>query len=253
MKKNEVRTIECKLCVREAAQDASGGKPIIGGTAIVFNSLSEVLDDWGERFREIILPDACTADFLGSQDVKLNLLHEREMTIARCNKGVGSLRLMVDEEGVNFELEANTESPIVAHAVAMIADGTYSGCSFEFEPMDYDIGETPEGEVLITHKKFKRVTAITIGMDPAYSATNVNVRECKGNADGREGGNDGEKDCKGGEGSCDEPEMCRGCKKKAECQKGDAEQAECQKKSEEAKDAEERERVIKYIQMDIDC
>ena len=105
-KKIEIRTLDCKLSVREAAPDAQGESRTITGTAIVFNAESEVLDDWGERFREIIRPEACTMEFLNSQDIKMNMLHDRALTIARCNKGEGSLRLSVDEKGVNFEFEA---------------------------------------------------------------------------------------------------------------------------------------------------
>ena len=36
---------------------------------------SEVLDDWGTKFREVILPEAATMAFLNSQDIKMNLLH----------------------------------------------------------------------------------------------------------------------------------------------------------------------------------
>ena len=72
-KKREVRTIACELAIREAPQNAQGESRTITGTAIVFNKESEVLDDWGEEFREMILPEACTAGFLQSQDIKLNL------------------------------------------------------------------------------------------------------------------------------------------------------------------------------------
>ena len=53
--KREIRTLECKLSVREAAPDAEGESRVITGTAIVFNAESEVLDDWGMRFREATL------------------------------------------------------------------------------------------------------------------------------------------------------------------------------------------------------
>ena len=79
--------MECQLSIREAAPDGtpdSESRTIVG-TAIVFNSESEILDDWGQKFREVILPEACTMEFLNSQDIKMNLLHERELTIARCN------------------------------------------------------------------------------------------------------------------------------------------------------------------------
>ena len=105
-KKIEIRTLDCKLCVREAAPDAQGESRTIVGTAIVFDAESEVLDGWGYRFREVIKPEACTMEFLNSQDIKMNMLHDRDLTLARCNKGTGSLRLSVDDKGVNFEFEA---------------------------------------------------------------------------------------------------------------------------------------------------
>lgn len=44
-------------------------------------------DYWGDKYRETIKPSACTKEFLESQDIKLNLLHKREMSIARSNCG----------------------------------------------------------------------------------------------------------------------------------------------------------------------
>ena len=151
-KKREIRTIDCQLAIREAAEGQEGESRTITGRAIVFNAESEVLDDWGERFREVILPEAVTMEFLNTQDVKMNMLHERELTIARCNKGVGSLRMAVDEQGVTFEFEA-PNCDIGDRCLEMVRRGDYSGCSFEF------------------------LSALTIGMDPAYRQTSVNARE----------------------------------------------------------------------------
>ena len=174
-KKREIRTIPCKLAVRELAPDAEGESRTIVGTAIVFNAESEVLDDWGERFREIIRPEACTMEFLNSQDIKMNMLHDRALTIARCNKGEGSLRLSVDEKGVNFEFEA-PKCDIGDRCLEMVKRGDYSGCSFEFWPGDYD--KIVDGnDVTNIHKRFEFISALTIGMDPAYRQTTVNVRE----------------------------------------------------------------------------
>ena len=176
-KKIEIRTLDCKLSVRETAPDAQGESRTITGTAIVFDAESEVLDDWGYRFREVIKPEACTMEFLNSQDIKLNMLHDRDLTLARCNKGTGSLRLSVDEKGVNFEFEA-PKCDIGDRCLEMVRRGDYSGCSFEFWPEDYDVEEREGGkDVKITHKKFRALTALTIGMDPAYKQTSVNARE----------------------------------------------------------------------------
>lgn len=188
-KKREIRTVACKLAVRELAPNEEGESRTITGTAIVFDAESEVLDDWGERFREIIRPEACTMEFLNSQDIKMNMLHDRALTIARCNKGEGSLRLSVDEKGVNFEFEA-PKCDIGDRCLEMVKRGDYSGCSFEFWPAEYE--KIVDGnDVTIIHKRFEFISALTIGMDPAYRQTSVNVRELEGK---RENENDAEEE-----------------------------------------------------------
>jgi HK97 family phage prohead protease len=179
-KKREIRSVDCQLSVREAEGGQAGDSRTITGRAIVFNAESEVIDDWGERFREVILPEAVTMEFLNTQDVKMNMLHERELTIARCNKGVGSMRMAVDEQGVTFEFEA-PKCDIGDRCLEMVRRGDYSGCSFEFYPKDYDVERTKgadgKDEVVIRHRSFEFLSALTIGMDPAYKQTSVNARE----------------------------------------------------------------------------
>jgi HK97 family phage prohead protease len=179
-KKREIRTVDCQLSVREAEGGQTGESRTITGRAIVFNAESEVLDDWGERFREVILPEAVTMEFLNTQDVKMNMLHERVLTFARCNKGTGSLRMAVDEQGVTFEFEA-PKCDIGERCLEMVRRGDYSGCSFEFYPKDYEVERTKgadgKDEVVIRHKSFEFLSALTIGMDPAYRQTSVNARE----------------------------------------------------------------------------
>ena len=174
-RKREIRTVDCQLAIREAEEGQESQSRTITGTAIVFDAESEVLDDWGEKFREVIKPEACTMEFLNTQDIKMNLLHERELTIARCNKGKGSMRLWVDEKGVNFEFEA-PKCDIGERCLEMVRRGDYSGCSFEFYPKDYDVDRNGD-EVKITHRSFEFISALTIGLDPAYRQTSVNARE----------------------------------------------------------------------------
>ena len=179
-KKREIRTVDCQLAIREAQGGQEGESRTITGTAIVFNAESEVLDDWGERFREVILPSAATMEFLNRCDIKMNMLHDRDLTIARCNKGKGSMRLTVDERGVNFEFEA-PKCDLGDRCLEMVRRGDYSGCSFEFYPKDYEVERTKgadgKDEVKIIHKEFEFISALTIGMDPAYRQTTVNARE----------------------------------------------------------------------------
>ena len=179
-KKREIRTYDCKLAIREAEGGQEGESRTIEGRAIVFNAESEVLDEWGERFREVILPQAVTMEFLNTQDVKMNMLHERELTIARWLMGAGSLRLGVDEQGVYFKFEA-PRCDIGDRCLELVRTGVFTGCSFEFMPKDYDVERTKgadgKDEVIVRHKSFEFLSAITIGMDPAYRQTSVNARE----------------------------------------------------------------------------
>lgn len=177
--KKEIRNLECQLAFREASEEASS-KGILGticGRAICFNSESQVLDEYGQTFREVIAPEAATMEFLNTQDIKINMLHMRELTFGRAKRGVsGNARLSVDNEGVNFEVDVpNCDLGIRARELTKA--GVYDGCSFEFWPDKYDVEER-EGKVpLVRHTHFRAITALTLGMDPAYLQTSLHARE----------------------------------------------------------------------------
>ena len=177
--KREIRNLECQLAFREASEEASS-KGILGticGRAICFNVESQVLDEYGQTFREVIAPEAATMDFLNTQDIKINMLHMRELTFGRAKRGVsGNARLSVDNEGVNFEVDVpNCDLGIRARELTKA--GVYDGCSFEFWPDKYDVEER-EGKVpLVRHTHFRAITALTLGMDPAYLQTSLHARE----------------------------------------------------------------------------
>lgn len=182
IKKREIRTTPCKLSVREIQREdgTTEESRTITGTAIVFNKPSQVLDDWGDKYIEYIAPSCCTREFLDSQDIKLNLLHDRDQTIGRCNRGEGNMKLTVDKEGVHFEIKA-PKCDLGDRALELVKAGVYSGCSFEFRPKDYTLKETKDkdGKDLceITHTAFESISALTIAMDPAYTQTAVSARE----------------------------------------------------------------------------
>ena len=178
-RKREIRNLECSLAFREASSEASE-KGILGtitGRAICFNSESQILDEYGQTFREVIAPEAAPMAFLNTQDIKVNMLHQRELTFGRVKFGKsGNARLSVDDEGVNFEVDVpNCDLGIRARELTKA--GVYDGCSFEFWPDQYDVEEREGGIPLVRHTKFKAITAITLGMDPAYLATSLSVRE----------------------------------------------------------------------------
>ena len=167
--------------VREHVREDGTKEPsrTIYGRAIVFNKVFEYEDWWGDKYRETIKPSACTKEFLESQDIKLNLLHKREMSIARSNCGVGNLSYSVSDEGVDFEFEA-PNCDLGDRALEMVRSGVYTGCSFEFYPKDYECKKKEEGGKTvyeINHTGFEKLTAFTIAMDPAYKETTVDCRE----------------------------------------------------------------------------
>lgn len=167
--------------VREHVREDGTKEPsrTIYGRAIVFNKVFEYEDYWGDKYRETIKPSACTKEFLESQDIKLNLLHKREMSIARSNCGVGNLSYSVSDEGVDFEFEA-PNCDLGDRALEMVRSGVYTGCSFEFYPKDYEYKKLKEGGKTVyevNHTAFESVSAFTIAMDPSYKDTTVDCRE----------------------------------------------------------------------------
>ena len=142
-KKPEIRTTPCRLMVREANTGAEGdgaGSRTITGTAIVFDQPFDSQDWRGNTYREMIAKSAVTSDFLKSQDIKMNLLHNRRDTLARWNRGEGNLKVWVEEDGVKFEFEAPA-CDLGDRCLALVRAGVYSGCSFEFWPKDYEVKE----------------------------------------------------------------------------------------------------------------
>ena len=152
----------------------------IGGKAICFNEVTTLWDGKYYVDREIIAPSCITEEFLREQDVKLNLLHNRNESIARNNKGVGTLKFELREDGLYWEAEM-PKCDLGDRALELVRNKTYTGCSFEFYPEEYTEAVTTladgREDVLITHTKFRSLTALTIALDPAYEGTSVAERE----------------------------------------------------------------------------
>lgn len=206
LKKNklEIRTTACKPVVRDRTAGCGAGAEAralpahteserrqgkgnddgrtIEGVAIVFGPEYRVEDEFGDTYVERIAPSAVTAEWLRTQDVKLNLLHERDATIARCDKGEGSLTMEVKKDGVHFSFEA-PECDLGDRALALVRAGVYSGCSFEFYPGEFTVEEEKDKNgrtvTVVTHTAFERLDALTIAMDPAYTETSVSARELR--------------------------------------------------------------------------
>ena len=161
-------------------REGEGDSRVLKGKAVCFNEVTTLWDGKYYVEKEIISPTCITEEFLREQDVKLNLLHNRNESIARNNKGVGTLKFELREDGLYWEAEM-PKCDLGDRALELVRNKTYTGCSFEFYPEEYTEAVTTladgREEVTITHTKFRSLSALTIALDPAYQGTSVSERE----------------------------------------------------------------------------
>ena len=177
--KREVRTMiggQYQPKIREVE-----GQPgrTIEGYAIVFGVESNLLVDYWDAYREIIEPGAITAEELKGMDIKMTMYHNREKLLARSNKGVGTLNIIVDEVGVKYSFEA-PDTVDGNTALELVRRGDLAGSSFMYwtdEGSNVSYEKTAEGILLRHVKKISQIYDMTIAADPAYNETTVTARE----------------------------------------------------------------------------
>lgn len=163
--------------LREAAD--GGESRTIEGYAIVFGVRSVLLADWYDRYYEVIEPGAIDEERLREMDIKMTMFHDREILLARSNKGQGTLRLSVDEIGVKYEFEAPRTCD-GDNALELVRRGDLTGSSFTFWSDEHSSVryELLDDDVLLRHvDRIDRVYEMTIAADPAYTETTVTARE----------------------------------------------------------------------------
>ena len=180
--KREIQTAG-KLFVRESAPGEAQSRKICG-YAIMFNVPSVILDkDEHYEEREVIKPCAVTKALLDSSDIIMTMYHNREIVLARSNKGKGTLSYRIDSKGVFFEFDA-PNSPNGDEALELVRRGDITGCSFIFGSYYYN-----DEYVRREEKKVNGVTQVTcyvlnmtgiydftITTKPAYPDTSVEAR-----------------------------------------------------------------------------
>ena len=176
-------TSECAgLHLREG--DDTDGRTI-EGYAVLFETPSVDLWHDGDTVgREIIDAGAITQQLLDACDIKFTMFHNREILLARSNKGSGSLTYKVDEKGVWFSFSA-PNTIYGDYAVEAVRRGDIAGCSFAFVTYYWDeafVGRTVEkaGDKTIVTYRVKQILGVddmTLAVTPAYDQTSVNARE----------------------------------------------------------------------------
>lgn len=145
---------------------------IIEGYAIVFNELSEDLGG----FREMILPEAVNEELINKSDIYYLYNHNNDsIPLARCNHGVGSLELTIDNKGLKYRFNClNTEF------YQLVQRGDLDKSSFAFSlPKD---GSGEVWEKSSEYNYIRKITKIEQLFDcsavlvPAYSQTELYAR-----------------------------------------------------------------------------
>lgn len=186
MKKKRTIAIVSGLRIREATDGAESRT--IEGYALKFGVRSRLLCDWWNNYYEVLEPGCVTREMLDKQDIKLTMFHDRQLVLARSNKGNGTLGYEVDKVGVKFwaEMPHTVDGD---KALELVSRGDIAGCSFiystdegdsenavSYERLD-EKGDDGE-DILLRHvKRIDNVYDFTITTDPAYEQTDVSKRE----------------------------------------------------------------------------
>lgn len=178
MKELELRMNVTDLFVGEGEDVKNEVGRTLSGYAVKWNTWSQVLNDEGYQFREILLPSCAPQEFLDKQDVICLLEHTTGRILGRSSNGKGTLKLTSDEVGVKFSVEA----PHTADgdtAVELVKRGDYSGCSFAFLPDEESViwGRDEDGIPTRTITRFLMMSDVSIVSHPAYVQTSVSVRD----------------------------------------------------------------------------
>lgn len=172
------------LRVREG-RDGETPSRTITGYVILFDQSSEPLwEDEETTAREIIDAGAVTQELLDGSDIKMTMFHNRQLILARSNKGSGTLSYGIDERGVYFSFDA----PATVDgdkALELVRRGDIAGCSFAFTTRYWDDtcvskeSRAVDGRVETIYR-VKVITGIydfTLAADPAYSGTSCEAEQ----------------------------------------------------------------------------
>ena len=160
------------------APEGNAESRTIAGYAIVFDSESRVLCDWGGEFVETIERTAVTDELIANADVKCLFNHNREALLARSNQGDGTLKLTIDEVGLRYEFEA-PHTIDGDKVLELVRRGDIVGSSFAFSCQGDDACRYYEDADGMLHRVVSRITGlydVSPVIDPAYTATSVEAR-----------------------------------------------------------------------------
>lgn len=162
------------------AKPEVGDGRTVTGYAIVFNTESCTMYDPKQRcfFREIIDAGAVTDELLASSDVKALYNHDRDRLLARSVSGEGTLRLSVDERGLQYSFEV-PDTATGNEVLELLRRGDLGGSSFAFTFSEKDISVEQHAETRYTVRRVNRINGlydVSVVADPAYLEASATLR-----------------------------------------------------------------------------
>lgn len=162
-----------RSCTLRAADNES--RKIVG-QAVVFDSWSRDLGG----FTEIIRSSAITPELVNSSDIIMNVNHDDNQMVARWNRGQGTLRLELRDDGLWFEFDA-PETERGNELLYNIRVGNLYECSFAFSlPMNDTCQRWYRDEDRNLRREITEIGGLydcAIVTTAAYPATSVANRE----------------------------------------------------------------------------
>lgn len=181
IKKRTVELPVADLHLREEGEESNGRT--IEGYALKFGVRSQLINDWYERYYEILEAGSLTRETLDGQDFILSLYHDPHRVLGRSNNGQGTLSYEVDEVGVKFWCEMpNTADG--NEALELVRRGDLDGCSFiystdESDNVAYSKTTDENGNECLLRRvvKIDNIYDFTLTWRPAYKQTECSARE----------------------------------------------------------------------------
>lgn len=191
MTKN-IREIPFQLCglhVREAKEGETASREV-EGRAVVFGKRSNNLTPWSSmrEVYEVMEPGSITQDVINKSDVFFTAYHNSDIILGRSEMGKGTLKLILDREGMNVRCELpNTQDADTI--LELIRRGDLHAMSFAFTANEDDsencvsyeltTERSADGkEVWLRHVKMvEELFDVTVARRPAYNDTTIGNRE----------------------------------------------------------------------------
>lgn len=162
-KEKEIRLVNCEFRVADAE------KREIEGVAIFFNKWSPVRY---EEFKELILPEAVEG-VIENSDIKFLYNHDSTKGfLARNNKGKGTLKIEVKEDGVHFRFKCKKDN-LSNYVWERLESGELDETSFAFTIAEDEWRKTADGYWERIIKRFDKLYDFSVVDTSFYGVENA--------------------------------------------------------------------------------